>query len=331
VIEQLDSLGESELRCLLVEICASFQGLHPADGADDHALVVAARFYGFDLEEATKRVMRRLKKPKADAAKKAAKPLESSPVADPKAERACSACKCDEKRRCKNADDVACVWADQEHTLCSTCAEIQAMAVEIVADGFKSPTFAELVDLVLVQFDENEPDKSIIESAVRDAETRKKILCGANKRYRAPLRMVEKPPTAGATPDNDALTMREQLVAFLRHQPGQQATRRDLFNALKDIPAAAILKEIAAMTKDKLILPGSGTEPMKLVAPTYEAVMEELETLKQVETRARFVSVFAVVAPDLTTMQLREQIARRLSGERAPAAPVPVDPKKARR
>lgn len=343
VIEQLDSLGESELRCLFVEICSSFQGLHPTDGADDHALVVAARFYGFDLEEATKRAMRRLKKPKADAAKKAAKPVEPA-QAETKAEHACSVCKCDEKNRCKNTDDVACVWADQERTLCSVCAEIQAMAVEVVSDGLKSPTLSELATLVWVRLRDvgSDPDRNaarqtardwplLIESALKDAEARKKILRDAGGRYKAPTRTAEKPPTAGATPDDDVPTMREQIVAFFRQQPELSGTRKDLLNALKDVPAAGILKEIAAMTKDKLVVPGSGKEPIRLIAPTYEAVMEELEELKQAETRARFSNVFAVATPDLTTLQLKEQIARRLSGERALAAPVPVDPKKARR
>ncbi len=336
VIGILDSLDEEQLRGLLAEIVASQDGLHPA-GSDSHALAVAARFYSLDLDETVKGHAKRLKAEARKNAKKGGaedpppkKPEKPTKEAAPVHKTGtCSSCGCTNENACSAKSGDVCVWANVEETLCSECAKAQALAAEVIEDGFREPTLDELVKAVVLRLDEGELSEDRVRRAIEDATARKKLVQNDRGRYRVRLHVVEKKSTEGATPSTE-ISAREQVVVFLRAQPEKNAPRKKLLDELKkkSVPPSEVLRAIASLTNDGLVKGTDPKSPVELIAPTFEEVMEKLDGLKLAELRARHLDIFQGPAPAMGALELKKRIASRLSGESGPKTAPPPAPKR---
>lgn len=125
---------------------------------------------------------------------------------------------------------------------------------------------------------------------------------------------MPKAATEGATPSM-VVELEERIVKHLCAAKDKQATRKELLAVFKQVPASEILRAVAKVTADKLVRSGSGTEPIVLLAPSPEEVIEQLEGLKLAELKARYSAVFGRQAPSLSAVEIRKELVVRLSGE----------------
>jgi hypothetical protein len=330
LLEAVAEFDEERSAGLLSEIAAAMDGLHPGENTD-HALAIACRFYKVDHEELVAAHLRELK---ADAKKRAkvgkteseAK-AEDSPA--PKASRkkqssekkagVCSCCGCTDSEPCSMANEEQCVWADKDATFCSACADIQGRAREILEEGNKSPTLEEIANMLRDRLDETHPaTREQIRTIVDHAVHRGVLISDPSTgrlRLKSAARIVEKAPTEGATPSME-ITLKERIVGHLRSTPEKRATRQQLLKQFKGVAPSEVLRAIAELNADKLVKNASPSEPVELVAPSREEVIEQIEGLKLPELKARYSVVFNVSAPSgLTAVELRKRIVMKLSGE----------------
>lgn len=326
LLEAVAEFDEDQSAGLLSEIVTAMDGLHPGDN-DEHSLAIAARFYKIDLDEL---VATRLRELKAEAKKRAkigkseaeAKVDEPSPARKPRATKAdakggtCTACGCTDQRPCDDGAGDACVWADSEATLCSVCADIQGRAREILEEGIKSPTIDEMANMIRDRLDEAHPaTRAKIQAIIKDAIERKQIAWDetTGRLRHIGARIAKKAPTEGATPSM-SVELEERVVKYLRAATNKQATRKELLAAFK-LPASEVLRAVAKLTADKLVKSGGGTEPVVLIAPSPDEIIEQLEGLKLPELKARYSAAFGSSAPQLGAVEIRAQLVLRLSGE----------------
>lgn len=327
MLEAVAEFDEEQGAGLLSEIVSAMDGLHPGDN-DEHALAIATRFYKIDLDELVATRLREIKveakkrakigKPEAEAkADEPEKPTRSR-MSKPNAKHGrCTACGCNDKHPCDDGKGDACVWADSDETLCSVCADIQGRAREILEEGNKSPTLEEMASMIRDRLDDDHPASlTKIQAIVKDAAARKQLaLDDSTSRLRhAGARTMPKAATEGATPSM-VVELEERIVKHLRAAKDKQATRKELLAVFKQVPASEILRAVAKVTADKLVRSGSGTEPIVLLAPSPEEVIEQLEGLKLAELKARYSAVFGRQAPSLSAVEIRKELVVRLSGE----------------
>ncbi len=344
LIAWLDGKSEDEVAGMLAELASAQDGLHPdgTEADESHGLIIASRFYSIDLAGLTKAAHKRLKAAEKRTTKEPAakaKPAKEEPAKvapEPVREKGkCSACGCHDDAPCLPAPPTkaeGCVWADVGETLCSVCAHIQAMAIEIVESSSKPPSGDELAAVLadrlaapgepLAIASAKLPER--ITLCLADAGARRKLVNDKGKFRSLGVREVPKASGAGATPSEE-VPVRTRLVLWLRARPGKKATRREILDGSKNMkPAttpAECLREIAQMGHHNLIKVGAETtDPIELIAPSYDEAREELAALGVPELKARWTAVMGSAPTGAGTVELAHRLAMRLSGEWRAAA-----------